>query len=284
MNGSPSESDSPVHALFSPEGVRLDLAIAGPAPRMLAYGVDLLIIIVLLLFLFLTLPFGSSLSHWFASFFHHAADKIRQAAPSGGTPVQIVSGVVVAVILLAQFAVESGYFILWEMLTGGRSPGKALLGLRVVQRSGLPIELGNSMVRNVFRIVDMLPASYVVGLISILLSPGCERLGDHVAGTVVIRLDRPPAAPEIQAAANPESLLLTREQLARIGSRELRLIRGTLRRLSTIPEDRREALLAEVTDSLRRRLELTELPFPDRQEFLRDLLSIAERYSRDQGG
>jgi uncharacterized RDD family membrane protein YckC len=281
MNASAGETDFAAHSLFSPEGVRLDLAIAGPAPRMIAYGIDLLIIIVLVIFLFLTLPIGSALGRWFASLIHNAADNIRKSDPSTGTPVQIVSGVVVAIILLAQFAIESGYFIFWEMLTGGRSPGKALVGLRVVQRDGLTVELSNSMVRNVFRIVDMLPASYVVGLITILLSPGGERLGDHVAGTVVIRLDRPPAAPEIQAADNPESPLLTREQLALIGPRELRLIRGTLRRLSTIPEDRRQALLAEVTDSLRRRLELAELPPSDRQEFLLNLLAQAERSIKD---
>jgi hypothetical protein len=77
---------------------------------------------------------------------------------------------------------------------------------------------------------------------------------------------------------------LTREQLARIGPREIRLVRGTLRRLSTIPEDRQEPLLAEVAESLRQRLELAELPRSDRREFLRDLLAIAERYSREGGG
>jgi uncharacterized RDD family membrane protein YckC len=66
--------------------------------------------------------------------------------------------------------VETGYFILWEMLTGGRSPGKALVGLRVVRRDGLPIDFRSSVVRNVMRIVDMLPANYVVGLVAMLLS------------------------------------------------------------------------------------------------------------------
>jgi len=283
MNRSPGEPDSPGHGLFSPEGVRLELAIAGPAPRMIAYAIDLLIIVLLVIILLVTLPIGSALNKWFVSLFHRAAVSVQPGNPNGELHVQ-TGGVVIAIFLLAQFAIETGYFIFWEMLTRGRSPGKALVGLCVVQRNGLPIELGSTMVRNLLRIVDLLPANYVVGLISMLLSPSGERLGDHAAGTIVIRLDRPQAAPEIQASVNSESLSLTREQLARIGPREIRLVRGTLRRLSTIPEDRREPLLAEVTESLRQRLELTELPRSDRREFLRDLLAIAERYSRDGGG
>jgi hypothetical protein len=107
-----------------------------------------------------------------------------------------------------------------------------------------------------------------------------DQLHDHAAGTLVIRLDRPPAAPELATAVNPGSLSLTREQLARIGPREVRLIRGTLRRLETIPEDRRESLLTEVTETLRQHIELAELPSSDRREFLRDLLALTERYSR----
>jgi uncharacterized RDD family membrane protein YckC len=280
MNRSPSQSELAGHGLFSPEGVRLELAIAGPAPRMMAYGIDLIIMVLLVIIVLVTLPIGTALNKWLASLFHHAGGSVRPGNPNGQVNVQ-AGGVAVAIFVLAQFAIETGYFIFWEMLTRGRSPGKAVAGLRVVQRNGLPIELGNTMVRNLMRIVDLLPANYVVGLISMLLSPSGERLGDHAAGTIVIRLDRPPAAPEIQAAVNPDSLSLTREQLSRIGPREIRLVRGTLRRLSTIPEDRREPLLAEVADSLRQRLELAELPRSDPREFLRDLLALAQRYSGD---
>jgi uncharacterized RDD family membrane protein YckC len=285
MNGSTSEAYTPHQGLFSPEGVRLDLAIAGPAPRIIAYGIDLVIIVLLMVAIFVTLfaslPIGNAIEKEFAPLLRQSRNGVAPGNPGFQLPIR-VDAIILAVFLLAQFAVESGYFIFWEMLTGGRSPGKALVGLRVVRRNGLPVDLGSSVIRNVFRIVDLLPANYIVGLISILLSPGGERLGDHAAGTIVIRLDRPPAAPEIQTSAQPESLSLTREQLARIGPRELRLIRGTLRRLSTIPEDRCEALLLEVTESMRERLELTELPASNRREFLRDLLALAERYTRDE--
>ena len=102
----------------------------------------------------------------------------------------------------------------------------------------------------------------------------------NVAGTIVIRLDRPEGAPEVEPAADATPLSLTRQQLARIGRRELQLIRGTLRRVTRLDEHRREALLEEVAETMRTRLELAELPSQDRAAFLRNLLALAERYSR----
>lgn len=276
-------ADTPVHGLFSPEGVRLELPVAGPAPRMLAYGIDMIFIAILLLLLFLalvtSLPIGKVVEKWFSSTFRHAMRDVR--AGNGGTPeIDPVFGMILALFILVQFAVETGYFIFWEMVANGRSPGKRALGLRVVRRGGLPLDLRSSVVRNLMRIVDLLPANYCVGLASILLSPQCERLGDHVAGTIVIRLDRPEAAEDLAAQDAAQALALTREQLARIGSRELQLVRGTLRRLSDLPEDRSEPLLLEVSEAMRTRLGLEELPTPDRLSFLRELLQVAERYSR----
>jgi hypothetical protein len=164
------------------------------------------------------------------------------------------------------------------MLTGGRSPGKALVGLRVVRRDGLPIDFRSSVVRNVMRLVDMLPANYVVGLVAMLLSDSGERLGDHAAGTLVIRLDRPEAAAEIQPPERAAAFSLTRQQLARIGPRELQLIRTTLRRMASLPEARRGPLVMEVAETVRARLEIADFPSPDRVAFLEDVLAMAERH------
>jgi uncharacterized RDD family membrane protein YckC len=278
-------TDASHHELFSPEGVRLDLAIAGPAPRIIAYCLDLVIIglllAVLFIALFATLPAATALEKYLLSLLHQTRSTLQPGNPNRQLPLRF-DAMVIAVFLLMQFAVESGYFIFWETVTAGRSPGKILLGLRVVQRHGLPVDLGGSVVRNVFRIVDLLPANYITGFISMLLSPGVQRLGDHVAGTIVIRLDRPPAVPEIHTSTETDSMPLTREQLARIGPREMALIRGTLRRLPAIPGDRGETLLAEVTESLRERLEIDKLAPANRREFLLHLLTLAERYSRDE--
>jgi uncharacterized RDD family membrane protein YckC len=281
MNDSSSQPDEPIHGLFSPEGVRLELAVAGPAPRIFAYGIDWLIVIalmvLLLIALFTSLSLGALFDKWIQSALHQVKATSRGQHPDPEL-IGRIAGVMIALFLLAQFVVETGYFIFWEMLTGGRSPGKALVGLRVVRRDGLPIDFRSSVVRNVMRLVDMLPANYVVGLVAMLLSSSGERLGDHAAGTLVIRLDRPEAAAEIQTPARAAAFSLTRRQLARIGPRELQLIRTTLRRIASLPEARRGSLLEEVAETVRARLEIAELPSPDRVAFLEDVLAIAERH------
>ncbi|HUY28344.1 MAG TPA: RDD family protein [Candidatus Binataceae bacterium] len=284
------DSGGAVHGLFSPEGVRLDLPIAGPGLRILAYAIDFGVIVLILgglvIALLIVLPGGSWIDRFFHSFFHQVAHISRQAArdANAGRPFRpsfgLVQGLIIAAFIVAHFAVEFGYFIVSEMLTNGRSLGKYIIGLRVVRRDGMPIDLRASIVRNLMRIVDLLPEYYVAGLVSMVLSPSGERLGDHVAGTIVIRLDRPPAAPEIGVRAAPAIAALTRDQLARLGALELKLIRATIRRAATLPEERRAALVAEVIETLRARLEIAELPPGDHLEFLRDLLAAADRHSR----
>lgn len=283
MGPAPSEADTPVHGLLSPEGVRLDLPVAGPALRIFAYGIDVIIIYALLILLFIVLFASFPLARYLDKCFQAAFQQAQQNGHAGkitNGSLGEVEGILFAIFILAQYAVEVGYFIFWEMVTNGRSPGKLAMGLRVVRRNGFPVNFKSSLVRNVMRIVDMLPVNYLVGLISMIVSASGERLGDHTAGTIVIRLDRPESATAIPASSKPPTLGLTREQLARIGPRELQLIRGTLRRLPTLPEDRRDALLAEVAETLRVRLELEELPSSDRLAFLRDVLTTDERYSR----
>ncbi len=278
------DTDTPIHGLFSPEGVRLELPIAGPAPRMFAYGIDLCVIIALFLLMILALitilPIGTSIDKWVHAVFHEASRQVAERNKGHTDSFGALGGVVIALFVLAQFVVETGYFIFWEMVTNGRSPGKMLGGLRVVRRDGLPINLRSSVLRNVLRIVDILPENYVVGLVSMLLSPSGERLGDHVAGTIVIRLDRPQPAHELEPSQKGPALALTRAQLAHIGPREIQLIRATLRRVPNLSGERSIALLNEVADTMRARLELSELPHPDPLVFLRDLLTLAERYSR----
>jgi uncharacterized RDD family membrane protein YckC len=276
------ETDTALHSLVSPEGVRLELVVAGPAPRMFAYAIDLLfvgVILILLLFvLFGSLYLGSLFDRLFRSLASDAAPGLHSGRPNPKTLGPLVR-LVLMVFIILQSAVETGYFIFWEMVTNGRSPGKAAIGLRVVRRNGYPIDFRSSVIRNVMRIVDILPAYYAVGLVSILLSPSGERLGDHTAGTIVIRLDRPPSAPEVEGAPDSPTLSLTRDQIARIGSRELQLIRATLRRLADLEPDRRRALLAEVAGTMCARLQIAQAP-ADELTFLHDLLLLAERYRR----
>lgn len=96
-----------------------------------------------------------------------------------------LTGIPALVAMLAYLSVGFGYFIGLEARYG-RTLGKRLLGLRVLDEDGAPITMGASVVRNVLRIVDGL-FFYAVGAVSMLVSGKKQRLGDHVADTVVVR-------------------------------------------------------------------------------------------------
>lgn len=280
-----SHAEGPVHSILSPEAVQLEMPVSGPAPRMLAYAIDqvatILLIFFLLILVLMSETFGASLRQIFAAFARGAV-RGAQAASTNPRAAPHLSGLAIAIMLLAQFVVETGYFIFWEVATGGRSPGKFIVGLRVIRRNGLPIDLRSSVVRNLMRIVDLLPAEYLIGITSILLSPSGERLGDHVAGTIVVRLDRPESAPEVPELESTLALALTRDQLARIGEREIQLLRSVLRRSPSLAPDRRAQLIAEVAETMRKRLGLERPAGSEDLAFLRSVLAAAERSFRNR--
>ena len=90
-------------------------------------------------------------------------------------------------LLLAIFLFAWGYHLYFEVFHGGRSPGKKWLHLRVVAEGGYPVTLVRSAVRNLVRIVDVLPLPYGVAGVCMFLDRKGRRLGDLVAGTVVVR-------------------------------------------------------------------------------------------------
>ena len=101
-----------------------------------------------------------------------------------------------ALYLFLIFLFNWGYFTLFEAFNNGRTPGKRIARIRVIQRSGRAIGLFESMARNFIRYIDMCPwvVPYAVGVIAIFVSRDHQRLGDLAAGTLVVR-DRIEEAP-----------------------------------------------------------------------------------------
>ena len=100
----------------------------------------------------------------------------------------------VAGFILLNFVMVWGYFALFESFWQGQTPGKRIMKLRVIKDSGRAITLFESMARNLLRVVDSLPSAYLVGVITMLCNRHNKRLGDYVAGTIVIheRMDEQP--------------------------------------------------------------------------------------------
>ncbi|HKR27556.1 MAG TPA: RDD family protein [Acidobacteriaceae bacterium] len=93
---------------------------------------------------------------------------------------------VTAIIFLILFGVQWGYFTLFETFWNGRTPGKRILRLRVMQHNGRSIGFLDALTRNLLRIVDIIPGFYLVGLIAVFATRQSQRLGDLVAGTIVV--------------------------------------------------------------------------------------------------
>lgn len=104
-----------------------------------------------------------------------------------GLSQKAMASTVFAVGIILFFLVFYGYFVIFEKLWNGQTPGKRLLGIRVVRDGGYPVELVGSIIRNLVRIVEQILGFYAVSVISMLLSPENKRLGDYAAGTIVVR-------------------------------------------------------------------------------------------------
>ncbi|NWE70965.1 RDD family protein [Pseudomonas gingeri] len=106
------------------------------------------------------------------------------------------------------FLVSWWYMVLFEVLNQGRSPGKQLMGLRVVHDDGTPVGWSASLTRNLLRFVDMLPFGYCLGALSCLQHPTFKRLGDLAGGTLVIYREQPLSRPTLPEAV-PRSPVFT---------------------------------------------------------------------------
>ena len=151
----------------TPELVLVSYSIAGVGSRVLAALTDLAICVGLLLVLI---------------------GALVALAPTGPAPNAASASWAAAVLILTQFAVLWGYYVLYEGLMDGQTPGKRIHRLRVVREGGFSVTFGVAAVRNLVRILDMQPIFfYLAGLGSILVTKRGQRLGDLVAGTIVVR-------------------------------------------------------------------------------------------------
>ena len=150
--------------MTTPEGVSLSVVIAGLGSRAAAYFIDFVIQVALFIVFALAL---------------------HLVVPGTDETSSLVTGGALALFALLDFF---GYFVVSEMLSSGRSIGKRANGLRVVRVDGRAAGFWSSLLRNVVRLVDMIPfPTYLVGSVLVLATPKHQRLGDLAGGTVVVR-------------------------------------------------------------------------------------------------
>jgi uncharacterized RDD family membrane protein YckC len=161
------------------------------------------------------------------------------------------------------------YDVLFEVRAAGRTPGKRALGLRVVMADGRPVGLRASAVRNLLRLVEGLPLSYVPAIVSILVTRSNQRLGDLAAGTVVLHEARA-GAPAAGERPRPVPAYTEAWDVSAVTVQELAAVRDFLRRRQDFTPAARTALAERLAGALQGRVAGVRPDLPA-ERFLEDL-------------
>ena len=251
----------------TPEHIEIDYELAGLASRAIACMVDSILqglLVFAFVFVFLTLGDRFDISSF------------------QGFGIAVAIGAVLLSI---------AYYVFVEMTMNGQSPGKRSAGLRVVRDDGTPITFLDSVIRNTIRLVDMIPFMYSVGLLSVIIHPRYKRLGDMVAGTVVVkerlyelpaRLEDPADAPrQPYRIISPEIAARVRSVLPFITHDDFMLVENFLDRRYELDAQARSELALRIASSLLARCPGLDLhDFTEPEAFLETLYQLrpAERF------
>lgn len=227
--------------ISTPEGVDVELTLAGIGSRFIAAGFDFVI-------------------QWTVI----VAAGILLGVTGGDH-----GGVNAAIFAVIFFLVFFGYDVLFEVRSRGRTPGKRWTGLRVVRTGGSPVTFVPSCVRNVMRLVDILPLFYAIGMASIFVTRQNQRLGDLAAGTLIVR-ERPGGM-----RADATSVTFTRPvadgwDVSAVTAQDIGTVRQFLSRRQALAGGPREELAQELEQRLRPLVAGAPEPLPP-EEFLERL-------------
>jgi len=250
----------------TPESVSLTLELAGLGSRFVAVAIDTMIQAVL----FLGLSLAASAAGWV-----DATEMLLF-----GSNRQWTWGL--ALVTLAVWLIFYCYYLIFELLWDGQTPGKRAVGLRVLDRSGRPAGAVALVVRNLVRLVDSLPmpVAYPAGVVSFLSTPLGQRLGDLAAGTIVVRerrlrLARPgqvPGGPS-RTPGMPPDLTLLRIHVGALRTEELDLTRQFLERRNQLTWQAREVLGWRLCSVLAHRMQY-RYPILNREAFLEAVVML----------
>jgi uncharacterized RDD family membrane protein YckC len=238
------------YEIRTPENVVFEFELAGLGSRALAWFIDLIVMISMIT----------------------AASCVASAMTS------IAGGFALALLSIAAFLAQWWYSALAEWWTGGRTVGKMVVGLRTLDERGLRISFLQAVVRNLVRIVDLLPALYLVGGVSALLDRSGRRLGDLAAGTIVVRERRaPPPAQVVPPAQRYNTFIsdpLVVHAARRIAPLEREAMIGLSLRRERLPLAVRHELFVRLAAHLEARLGVPRPPFFSEEKYVLNLTAV----------
>lgn len=235
------------YAIDTPESVTFAYEVTGIGNRFIAALIDSALLSVALFLLNLLVLVALEL-----------VGDISLERLLDGEPPSWMGGMVIALYALLNFSFFWGYYILFEWLWNGQTPGKRFVKIRVLRMDGNPAGFVEVLLRNLVRPIDFLPSGYGLGLLVMLLNEKSRRLGDFAAGTLVIRelADVSLDALATGSGANPvavdESLLLAFPNIRNLTSTDYELIQEALARFrrGAIPHRSIERLAKTVATRL----------------------------------
>jgi uncharacterized RDD family membrane protein YckC len=211
--------------ISTPEGVDVELTLAGIGSRVIAGVIDLAIELAVVF------AVGAAL----------------------GVTREDSGGVEAAIFSVILFLVFFGYDVLFEVRAHGRTLGKRWTGLRVVRTGGQPVTLVPSSVRNVMRLIDILPVFYGIGMLSIFVTRQNQRLGDLAGGTLVVR-DRSGGLRAQELAPRYARPVADGWDVSAVSAQDIGTVRQFLDRRPTLAGGPRRELAEELATRLRPRV------------------------------
>ena len=221
----------------TPEQIALSYSIAGIGSRGAAAAIDTLISFAILAALTVILLIAAN----------HMGPRPAKAPPS--------SAWVLAFYFIAQFVVMWGYYVIFEGIWDGQTPGKRIMKLRVVRDGGFSVTFGASAVRNLLRVVDAFGV-YLVAIVVALMNSSRKRLGDIVAGTFVVKEERADArSSPVKPAAVQDRNLFTR-----LSDDEYSVLERYVERRSTLDPAHRDAIVTQLATRFAEHLSAATAP------------------------
>jgi uncharacterized RDD family membrane protein YckC len=231
---SPAGSLADKLTIETPEQTSLDFEVAGIGSRFLALALDTLIQMGVG---FVVLVAGGLL-----------AGVLAAAIPKAGIWA-------FAILVLLFFVIYFGYFAIFEIIWNGQTPGKRKIGIRVIKASGRPLTPAEAIARNLMRIVDVLPGFYAIGALSAAVSKQSKRLGDFVAGSLVVReTSFKELKPAWHTSQAPKQVMAASMGTANLSNEEIALIESYLNRRYELDPDVRFRMANEILQRIRLKL------------------------------
>ncbi|MEK3889363.1 RDD family protein [Bacillus sp. FSL K6-3431] len=175
-----------------------------------------------------------------------------------------VDSVILSVVIVCLFIINWGYFVVLEYFSGGRTIGKRMVGIRAIQENGHSLTLLSSFIRNLLRIVDSLPTGYFLGIVMIFFHSKHKRIGDLVAGTIVVHERKAkrtkklsPLEKEMEKKGLTKNDLIIEDwALKSVSQKDWDLIKTYSNRLIQLPLNERYQLTQQMADILFKKLGL----------------------------